>query len=297
MHPYKTSIDRVVNWVQSVVLPSKGQAARNLNNFISPVTLQRLAHDVGMWRAAVKESEMAYWPHRVKMQQLFIDTILNGHVTSVLERRKDLTLLRDFKICNAAGDEDENLTKLFQTEWFSLFISYALDAQFFGYSLISLGDCINNEFPEVDIIKRWHISPDRLTVGSFIYATQGAEFTKPPYQSSHVWIPTPSETGASKCGYGLLYKIGLYEIFLRNNLGYNGDYVELFAQPFRVIKSLKNSEDERAKLVEAMVSLGSAGWAIIDPQTKWNSLKGIQREPAGNHTRTLKSAYKKRFPK
>lgn len=273
MHPISKAIHDIKNWTASV-LPDRSKSASNLNRYTAPVGLQRLSHDVSMWRTAIREAEAPFMPYRVKMQQMFIDTILNGHVTSVIERRKDLTLLRDFKICNPAGDEDENITKLLQAEWFSLFMSYALDAQFFGYSLISLGDCINDEFPEVDIIKRWHISPDRLNVGSYPYMPSGIEFSKDPYRVSHVWVPTPSETGSSKCGFGLLYKIGLYEIFLRNTLGYNGDYVELFAQPFRLAKTTKTNEQERAELQAAMQNLGSAGWAIMDNMDEFEFLKG-----------------------
>src|SRR5947209_4129192 len=80
-------------------MPNKQQASvKDLRNYMSPVQLQRLKHDVGMWRAAMSEAELAYYPHRVKQQRLYIDTILNGHAFSVMERRKELTLLRDFEV-------------------------------------------------------------------------------------------------------------------------------------------------------------------------------------------------------
>jgi phage gp29-like protein len=239
-------------------------AAKNLGNYITPVQLQRMAQDVGTWRRAINEAEQAYFPHRVRMQQLYIDTILNGHVFSVMERRKDLTLLRDFQICKGETESPE-LTQMFQAEWFSLFMAYALDALFFGYSLISLGDVTDNEFNDLSIVKRWNISPDRLNVGSFMYHNSGLSFMEAPYKDWHVWVPTPSETGQSPCGYGLFYKIGLYEIFLRNTLGFNGDFVELYSQPYRVGKTTKTNEAERAELENALRNMGSSGYAIIDP--------------------------------
>ena len=66
---------------------------RNLSNYIAPVQLQRLRHDVAMWREAVTEAENAWYPHRVRMQRMYVDTILNGHVFSLMERRKDLMLI------------------------------------------------------------------------------------------------------------------------------------------------------------------------------------------------------------
>ncbi|MCA6513896.1 MAG: DUF935 family protein [Chitinophagaceae bacterium] len=238
---------------------------RNLTNRIAPVQLQRLRHDVAMWREAVIEAENAWYPHRVKMQRLYIDTILNGHVYSLMERRKDLTLLRDYSFKDEKGEDIDELKQLFNAEWFDLLVGYILDALFFGYSLVSLGDIESDQFTNTSLIRRWNVSPDRLNVPEFIYSLSGSKFAEEPYKDWHIWVSTPSENGVGTCGYGLFYKIALYEIFLRNTLGYNGDFVELFAMPYRVGKTTKTEEAERAELEAAIQNMGSAGWALIDP--------------------------------
>jgi len=238
---------------------------KNLTNRIAPVQLQRLRHDVAMWREAVIEAENAWYPHRVKMQRLYIDTILNGHVYSLMERRKDLTLLRDYSFKDEKGEDIDELKQLFNAEWFDLLVGYILDALFFGYSLVSLGDIESDQFTNTSLIRRWNVSPDRLNVPEFIYSLSGAKFAEDPYKDWHIWVSTPSENGVGTCGYGLFYKIALYEIFLRNTLGYNGDFVELFAMPYRVGKTTKTEEAERAELESAIQNMGSAGWALIDP--------------------------------
>ena len=118
---------------------------------------------------------------------------------------------------------------------------------------------------EVTIIPRWFVSPDREEVGSYLYATSGAAFKEPPYSDWHVYVKTPSDNGVSPCGYGLLYQIALYEIFLRNTLGFNGDFVELFAMPYRVGKTSKQNESERAEFEAAVRDMGSAAYAVVDP--------------------------------
>lgn len=238
---------------------------QNLSNYIAPVQLQRLRTDVAMWREAVTEAENAWYPHRVRMQRMYIDTILNGHVYSLMERRKDLTMLRDWAIMDAKGNESEDLKALFDQEWFERFIAYSMDALFFGYSLISLGNIENDSFPNLSLIRRWNVSPERMNVTQLVYSIGGANFDEDPYRNWHVWVPTLNENGTGACGYGLFYKIALYEIFLRNTLGYNGDFVELFAMPYRVGKTTKTTESERAELESAIQNMGSAGWAIVDP--------------------------------
>lgn len=244
----------------------KTKVDQNLSNYITPVQLQRLRVDVSTWRDAIAEAERAYYPFRVKMQRVFIDTILNGHVFATLERRKDLTLLREYSISDESGKENEELVKFFKkSAWFSDFINYSLDSLFFGYSLISLGDIEGGKLKDVNIIPRWFISPDREQVGSYIYATSGANFEDEPYKDWHIYIKTKSDNGVTPCGYGLLYQVALYEIFLRNTLGFNGDFVELFAMPYRVGKTTKTDEFERAELEATLRDMGSAGWALIDP--------------------------------
>jgi phage gp29-like protein len=245
---------------------TKEGAERNLKNYTSPVQLSRLRTDIKMWRDAVGEMERAYYPFRVKAQRMYIDTVLNGHIYALMERRKDLTLLRNFSVVDKAGTKSEVLTEMLSAQnWFYDFQSYALDAIFFGYSLISLGDIVEDKIKEVNLVPRWFVSPDRYEVGSYIYATSGADFREPPQADWHVYVKTQSDNGVSPCGYGLFYQIAMYEIYLRNTLGFNSDFVELFAMPYRVGKTTKTTESERGELEAAIRDMGSAGYAIIDP--------------------------------
>jgi hypothetical protein len=96
---------------------------RNLSNYITPVQLQRLKIDIGEWRKAGDEAEQAFYPHRIRQQRIYIDTVINGHVWSTMDRRKDLTILRGYRFVNAAGEELPEVKKMFKKfSWFSDFI-------------------------------------------------------------------------------------------------------------------------------------------------------------------------------
>jgi len=237
---------------------------RNLRSYITPVQLQRIRHDIQLWREAIGEAEQAWYPHRVRMQRLYLDTVLNGHVSACISRRKNLTLLKDWKLCNDAGEENEIATKLLKKSWFNLYCSYVLDAQFFGYSLISLGDLENDNFPKLTTIRRFNISPDRLNVTSYVYSLSGAQFMDEPYKLWNVWTPTPTDVGVSLIGYGLLYKVAMYEIICRNVLGFNMDSAELYGMPIRKGRTSKTNEDERALFEKALSQMGSAGYILMD---------------------------------
>jgi len=267
-----TFINRVKNYVFPTPdngrgsLPRKtgGAADRNLRNYITPVQLQRLRHDVQMWRDAIKEAENAWYPHRVKMQRMFIDTILSGHTLACVKRRKQLTLLREWSIVDSEGEPLEDITKTLKKQWFASFIEYALEARFFGYSLIALNDLEDDQFKGLQIVRRFNVSPDRLNVPSIVYQVTGANFMEPPYADWHVWIPTASDVGVSEVGYGLLYNVAVYEIIARNVLGFNADAAELFGMPVRVGTTSKTEESERGDFEAALANMGSAGYILKD---------------------------------
>lgn len=225
--------------------------------------VRRSKQDASSWRAAVMEAEQAWQPYRVKMQNINMDTILNGQVTSAMSKRKNLTLLKDSAILNEAGEIDEKWTKFFKAQWFSLVVNYILDAQAFGYTLVNWSKIENDQIKDLELIKRQLVSPDRRLVSDYEYIYTGRSFDDDEFKDWCLFVGTPTETGASKCGYGYLYKIALYEIYLRILMGGNADYVEIFGQPYRVGRSSKDGE-ERQALEQVLQQMGSSGWAVLD---------------------------------
>jgi len=236
----------------------------HLSKSVLPIRLARIKQDTQSWRLAMEEAERPFNPFRVLQQQIYIDTILNPHVKGCIERRKDLTLLRDWQILNSKGEVKEEVAKILNKPWFNKFISHALDAQLFGYSLIELGDIKDNQFKELKVTKRWNVSPDRYVVSNMAYNLSGTPFRDEPWSDWHIYISTPNDIGTSDCGYGSLYEVALCEIYLRNLLGYNGDFIELFAQPIRVGKTNKTETAERQQFADALQDMGSAGWMLMD---------------------------------
>lgn len=238
---------------------------RNLSNRRMPIQMPRIRQSVANWRSAVMEAERAWWPFRVLMQQMFDDTVLNLHVAACMERRRNLTLLREFEICDKDGKPDDKWTKYFHKKWFRHdVLSHIIDARFYGYNLISLGDFEHNAPVNPTIVSRWNISPDREEVGAFVYSPIGYQFSKGAPSDYHLFVTTLTENGVSNCGYGLLYKAAMVEIMLRNNLGWNSNFVEIFGQPIRQLKTSKTEGAERDTAEQALAAMGSCAYILTD---------------------------------
>ena len=274
--------NRVLSKLQGI-----NRSGESGNSLTAKIQLARLKVDVQAWRQAIAEAERAFFPFRYKMQQIFADTVLNGHTKACWERRKDLTLLRTYQILDAKGKPDEEVTKIFNKAWFKTFLSYLLDAQGFGYSLVFLGDIVNDEFKGMEIIKRWHISPDRFEIQTYPYAPSGINFNEDEdIKRWHIYAGTPNDTGSSICGYGIFYEVAIYEIYLRSTLGFNVDYAQNFGQPIRVGKTTKTDETERDAFFESMVNMGNNATVMLDPT---DDITLVESKGAGQGYRVYES--------
>lgn len=241
-------------------------ATENKNDIRSSIfreQVNRIRQNVGTWRDGIKEAENAYYPSRVKQQTLYLDTVLNGHVAACMTKRKSLTLSKKFTFVKQDGTEVP--APFLEEAWFDDFLSHALDAKFYGYTLLTIGDIDKGKLTGLNLVRRANVSPDRFIVSSHVNGLTGPNFMDETWSPWTLYIPTPTEVGTSPCGYGILYKVGIYEIYLRNLLGFNGDFVELFAQPYRVASTTKTEGAERDKLEEAVKNMGSAGYLLKDP--------------------------------
>ena len=257
-------------------------SAQQINRYIAPVQFYRIKQDIQEWRESLTEAENPILPYRVKMQRLFADTELNGHVTACMTKRKNLVLLKDFALYKGEVI-DEKATDMLKQKFFYDIMNYTLDADFYGYSLINLGDLDGDVLENISLVKRENTSPDRLTVVPVTYSPNGmvnfmdktsCDENGQSFYDWSIYIDTLSQTAQSKCGYGLLYKIAYYEIFLRNIMGYNSDYAEVYGQPLRHAKTTHTEGTEYDKLERSMAEMASNPSIITDMQTEIEFITG-----------------------
>lgn len=236
----------------------------NVSNIFAPIAIQRIKQDNQQWRASIAEAELPILPFRFKMQVAYLDTVLDPHLTACMARRKNLTLLRTWHMCDENGVINEEWSQYFQRDWFMRFMDYSLDALFFGYSLVSLGDIIDGHFEKLTVVRRANISPDRLNVAPVPYSPDGINFTEGEYADWHIWIDTPNQHGLSSCGYGLLYVATNLVIALKNNLIYNTEYVEVYGMPLRQLKTDKKDEENMRQAQASMANMASNNYIITN---------------------------------
>lgn len=237
--------------------------------------LIRVRQDIKKWREAIQQAEMVFTPYRVELQRVFLDTILNGQVKSAMNKRRSLTMQREFFAANASGEMDERATEIVNSEWFRCIMAYSLDAQFFGYSLIQLGDIYNGKMNNPTLIPRERIIPETMRVSlSSVYDNVGVPIEDPLYYPWLIWVPTSSDTGTTKCGLGILNEVAPYEIYNRHAMATWSQFTQIYGVPMRIGKTDIRDKAARGNMEKMLDNLGVAGWAVIDRDSSIEMMNG-----------------------
>lgn len=243
---------------------------RNLNMSLAPVDKPRFVQNAMLWRNAIREAERAVLPQRYLMQLQYMDTVLDAHTKACLNTREGLQFERLGKaiVCDNNGNVNKEWTAYFQKPWFRRWVKYVLEAKWFGYSLISMGDIIDGQFKNgeggIVMIPRTHISPDRLCVQTVPQSTTGPQFLEEPYIKTHMYIATSDQHALTACGYGLLYEVTLLAIGIRDNLQFNQQFLEIFGMPFRWIQTDRTDAANLNHLEAGLALMGSLGYMIVN---------------------------------
>jgi hypothetical protein len=267
-------------WYNNFIKKKEAEESANVSNYIQKTSSNRIRQELTALRESLKEAEQYddNYKFRNKMQLIFQDIIYDGHIMACMTFRKSMTLKKEFQISDLKGNQSEEWTLFFKSKWFYDFMELALDAQFFGYSGVNWTGINENKLTGLKAIRRDSIKPDTNEILRMPYSYEGINFDDEKIKDWSLLIKTNNNLGYSNCGYGLLFPCSAYAIAIRNNLGFNIDFVEKFIIPFVVAKTMKHEGDERDLLEEGIKNMASSNSVVLDPN---DEIEFIESKNAG----------------
>lgn len=236
---------------------------------IAKKAVARTKQDIASWNTALNLTKIEENPKYHLLQQLYDEISLDALFTSQYKNRQLKTLSETILIKNAAGEVDEEQTKLINQSKFTLDINKAiLDSIYRGYSLIELS-LSEVQGIKVDSIPRANLDPE----GGFLYPDY-TEDTKINYRKVPeygIWLLEFGEKG----DVGLMNHAVPHILFKRFAQSCWSELCEIYGIPPRFMKT--NTQDpEAVKRAEEMMSdMGAAAWFIIDEAEEFEFAKGI----------------------
>lgn len=215
--------------------------------------------DIDDWKQAW---ELALWherPRRYRLMDIYRTAMVDNHLSAAVQNRKMKVLRQKWKVIDReTGEEDEERTELLTRPWFRQFTSLALDARFYGHSLIQFGDLVGGQFHRVQLVNRSHVVPE---LGLFLIEktdenSKGIDYRQPPYSNWVLEVGDPYDLG-------LLLKATPQAIAKKNMMLFWDDFGEIFGSPMRY--GTTNTRDKKVldQLESALETMGQAAYAVI----------------------------------
>ena len=243
----------------------------------------RKREDIGDWRNALSIAESVDNPDRSELIKIYKDVDLDGHITGIVSSIKNKIKSKPFMIVNPAGEIDEDKTELFEKEWFFKFIDFIVEAPFWGYSLVQLGDIKDDGFPDIEMIPREYVVPELSLVKKDLFLGRNRKednaffYNERPLRDWFIFI-------GEKKDMGLFNKATPHALSKKNLFTEMWEYGELFGMPIRKGHTDLNDPERRKNMENMVRDMGSAAWGVFD---KDDTIDFVQVGQTGDATKVF----------
>lgn len=242
--------------------PRPGQKQPNTIVLTQP---KRFGIDISDYTSAVKSAENVDYPRRYKLFDLYSDILMDTHLTSVIEKRKNAVLCSKIEF-RKNGKPDDKVNEQIASPWFRKLVADILDAPIWGFTLCQfhkIGEWVN-----YDLIPRKHADPVRR-----IILRHQTDITGVPWDEYPDLLFVGSEDEL-----GLLAKAAPWVIYKRNTTADWAQFSEVFGMPIQEYIYDTNDDDARQRAINDAANAGSLAVFVHSKETE------LQLREAGNKT-------------
>ena len=249
---------------------NKPLSAKRTDGYISkitPRTLLRVRQDIAKWKMALQQADNVLYPRRVRLQYLYKDVLLDALLTSQLGNRSMITISAPFTLKKDDEIDEDSTNMIRSLPWWGELISYIIDSQYFGTTLVEFISDGNGMLRPV-LLPRQNIVP---VAGQLLLDetdTSGIDFRNArEYGTWLLEFGMPEE-------YGLLNKVIPHVLFKRFAQSCWSELCEIYGIPPRVMKTNTQDGAMLSRAEQMMRDMGAASWFIIDESEEFDFAKG-----------------------
>jgi phage gp29-like protein len=230
--------------------------------------LDRITTNISNWRSSVDAAEDIHNPDRQELMEQYRDFVDDYQLWAVMQSRINKSTGGSFRIMGEDGEIDEEEEKKFldpqghPLQWFRNFMIYVVEAKFYGWEAIQLGDVVNDTFasvekiPEENQIPYWDSMIKDVNMTFVPGGDNVIDFTEDGYDD---WV---IRTG-SKTNLGLINKCAPYIIY-KKVFGNWSQHASIFGMPLRVGTTNLADNQRRQNMINAFLEAEGASWMIKD---------------------------------
>lgn len=243
-------IDRIKNFRNYRNPKSKQRITQGGNRRPGTIVLtapKRFGIGLEDYMNAIRNAENIDYTQRASLYDIYNDTLLDPHLFAVVQKRKAGTLKRRIEF-RRDGIPDDRVNEQISSPWFMRFIEDALDAQFWGFTLVQF--YINDKgWIDYFHVPRKHVDPVQNLIKHRQTDTVGIPFEDYP----DLLMINGKEP------LGILARTAPYVIYKRGGMGDWAQFSEIFGMPVRKYTYDAADPESRSAAMDDAMSQGSAG--------------------------------------
>lgn len=244
-------------------VPRPGQRQPNTIVLTQP---KRFGIDIADYTAAIKSAENIDYSRRYKLYDLYSDILMDTHLTSSIERRRDTIRASQISFVRN-GKPDETINAQLNSPWFYRLVGDLIDVRFFGFSLMQFYKD-NDGWIDYDLIPRKHVDPVRRLILRHQTDITGTSWEEYP---DLLFVGSDNDLG-------LLAKAAPWVIYKRNTTADWAQFSEVFGMPIQ--EYIYETDDDESRQ-RALNDASNAGSLAVFVHAKDTELHLVE---AGNKT-------------
>lgn len=206
------------------------------------------------WKVARMERGNTEAPYTYLLQELYKDVMIDSHLTAIVENRILRILNKRFVLQDEKGVADYERSAFLDKRWFTDAVRYAMESNFYEYSLIHFEKDTNGEILKCRLVPREHVNPDKGLVLKAVYDTEGLKYYDFPYDLAFASLQD---------GYGLLEKAAPLTVLKRHSWASWDEFEQIFGMPIRIAKLGTLSEGVKDEVASWLKTMGTASYGVF----------------------------------
>lgn len=219
--------------------------SKNLSRQLIQPAEMMMAKQLRDWMSAVSMATDRENPQFSALSDLYKNMLLDNHLSSLIDSRILFCQRSPFKIVDEKGNENEDLTYLFERNWFEELVRLIMMSRFQGRTLIELFE-VNElgELETVDEIPQSHFNVSKKIITKEDGDTEGWAYIDSIFENYYIQVGKDYDLG-------MLNQMAPAVLAKKLGMGAWQDYVDKFGVPPLFITTDRMDTNRLKELFEA----------------------------------------------
>jgi len=225
---------------------------------IKTIAPKREPIDLSKWTQAIKRAESVDYPDRSYLHNLYKNLALDDQYISVFNKR-ELNILNRRLVFSADGKKNDLINGLIKSGFTHKLLKLMISRVPYGYTVLWCDISLpGKQKPEVKLIDRRHVVPEKHIVKYQQHDINGTDYTQTPLNHYVLEVGEPEEMGR-------LLEAAPHIIYKRNNTADWATLNEIFGQPLKKGTYPRHDKEAKEELEDTFENQNS-GTAIVHPE-------------------------------